>query len=138
MLVHIGRLRGGGGRIPRTSIAINQKLVNENPAETSFRNRLAMSHQGLGWLLSRTGKATEAEAAFRTAIEHSQKAVENAPAVPRFRGILAGSHDGLGRLLLGRTSKPRRRPSSAAKAIRQKLADDERRQGSPQPPGESP
>jgi tetratricopeptide (TPR) repeat protein len=138
VLVRMGKLAEAEAEY-RASIAINQNLVNDNPAEPRYRNRLAMSHQGLGVLLFRTDKATGAEAAFRTAIVHSQKAVEDAPAVPRFRGILAGSHDGLGRLL-SRTGKEAEAETETrgAKAIRQQLADDERRHGSPQPPGESP
>ncbi len=45
-------------------LAIRQKLADENPAVADFRNRLADSHTGIGWLLMQMGKPADAVGEF--------------------------------------------------------------------------
>jgi hypothetical protein len=46
----------------RKSLAVFQKLADNNPAATGFRGRQAACHNNLGMLLSNLGKPSEAEA----------------------------------------------------------------------------
>ena len=77
-------------------MAIQQKLADDNPAVTDFRNRQAQGHNDLGILLSDTGKPAEAEAEYREAPGIRQKLADDYPAITEFRSRLAASHHNLG------------------------------------------
>jgi hypothetical protein len=95
------------GRYPQyqKSLAIRQKLADDNPAVTRFRNNLADSHNRLGLLLSDTGQPAAAEAEYRKALAILRKLAGDHPAVTEYRNQLAISHNGLG-WLLSQTGKP--------------------------------
>jgi eukaryotic-like serine/threonine-protein kinase len=99
------------------------KLAAENPAVTEFRSSLADSHNRLGSLLTRTGRAKEAEAEHRAAVAISEKLAADNPTVTEFRERLAMSHSNLGVMLIktGR-AKEAETECRAALAIRAKLA----------------
>ena len=109
----------------KKALAILQKLADDNPAVTGFRDDLAASHSNLVAVLWSTGKLAEAEAECRTGLTIQQKLADDNPAVTDFRGRLADSHNNLGVLLSG-TGKPAEAEAEhrEALAIRQKLADD--------------
>ncbi len=83
----------------RQALAIQQKLANENPAVTEFRNRLAASHHNLANLLADMGKASEAEAEYRKVLAIHQKLADDNPAIPYFQLDLASSLLNVGWLL---------------------------------------
>jgi hypothetical protein len=64
----------------RKSIAITQKLADDNPAATEFRSDLAGTVNNLAILLSDIGKPAEADAESREAIALYQKLVDDNPA----------------------------------------------------------
>ena len=81
----------------RKSLALRQKLADDNPAMIEFRHKLAVSHNNLGFLLSKMGKLAEAEAEYRKAVSLFQKLADDNPAVSYFRNLLAfQSHNNLG------------------------------------------
>jgi tetratricopeptide (TPR) repeat protein len=108
-----------------TAVAIQQKLVDGNPAVTEFRNDLVRSHNILGGVFSRLGKLSEAEAEYRTVVAILQKLAVDNPAVTEFRRLLAIGHNNLGEMLR-RTGKLSEAEAEfrAALAIRQKLIHD--------------
>ena len=110
----------------REALAIRRKLVDDNPADTEFRNRLAVSHNNLGILLSQTGKPSEAEAEYREALAIRRKLADDNPAVTDFRSGLAQSHNSLGSLL-AETGKLAEAEAEfrGALAVFQKLADED-------------
>ena len=81
-------------------MAIEQKLTEDNPANTDVRVLLANSHRFLGRLLSLAGKISEAEAECRSALAINQKLAGDDPANTYFRYYLADSHGSLGYVLL--------------------------------------
>ena len=72
----------------RTALAIRQKLADDNPAVSEFRNALAASHNNLGIVLWQTGRPKEAEAEYRTALAIREKLADDNPAVSEFRNQL--------------------------------------------------
>jgi eukaryotic-like serine/threonine-protein kinase len=109
----------------RTAIAIQQKLVDDNPTVTEFRNRVAMSHNNLGLALEDAGKLAEAEAEYRDAIAIYQKVSDDNPAVTEFRRFLAVGQNNFG-ILLSKVGKlaEAEEVNRKALAIWQTLADD--------------
>jgi hypothetical protein len=79
----------------RAAISIRQKLADNNPAVTEFRNWLAQSHDNLGWLLSGTGKPAEAEAEYRRALEFFGKLSTDNPKVAAYRDEEANTGNNL-------------------------------------------
>jgi tetratricopeptide (TPR) repeat protein len=73
----------------RKSLAVFQKLADNNPAATGFRGRHAACHNNLGMLLSNLGKPSEAEAEHRKAIAITQKLADDEPKNPGYRDELA-------------------------------------------------
>ena len=47
------------------ALAIFQKLADDNPAVTAFRNRLAVIHNNVAGMMADTGKTEEALASFQ-------------------------------------------------------------------------
>ena len=86
----------------RRVLEILEKLAADHPAVTDFRSKLAVSHIGLGTLLSQTGKPTEAEAELRRALEISQKLAVDNPKVPTHRDLVAMVSTQLADLALAR------------------------------------
>ncbi len=77
----------------RKALAIQQKLADDNPTVTEFRDSLAVSHINLGILLTNyTGRSSEAETECRKALAIQQKLADDNAAVTDFRSTLAGSH----------------------------------------------
>jgi tetratricopeptide (TPR) repeat protein len=72
-----------------------QQLVAEFPNVAEHRRSLATSHNTLGALLQATGRAPDAERAFREARKHYQQLVADFPTVPSYRQELAGSCNNL-------------------------------------------
>jgi tetratricopeptide (TPR) repeat protein len=109
----------------RQALAIQEKLVAENPAVTEFRKSLASSHNSLGGLLSTTGRPAEAEAEFRQALLLLRKLAEDHPTTD-FRASLAANHDSLGWRLLVQMGRPAVAEAHCreALAIWGKLADE--------------
>ncbi len=111
----------------RDAMTLRQKLADDNPAVTQFRNGLALGHRNLGKVLWDRGRPSEAEA------EYQQSDRDLSRAGRRQRSPSPNSESGW------RTATPRspscsikraggrsRRPSSAqAMAVRQKLANDD-------------
>jgi tetratricopeptide (TPR) repeat protein len=92
----------------RASIAIQQKVVKDNPADTNFRWVLSRSHDYLGMLLSgELGKPAEAEAEYRKGLAIQQTLAYDNPTVTDFRAELATSHNNLGCFLMdvGKTAE---------------------------------
>ena len=102
-----------------------QKLVDDNPGDTGFRQWLAESHFSHGVLLSNGGIPAEAEAEYRKAVAIYQKLIDDNPADTGFRQRLAESHFNHG-VLLSNEGKPAEAEAEfrTAVAIRQKLVDD--------------
>ena len=110
----------------RRALEIYQKLADDNPADTKFRDYLAWSLNNLGLVLVvRGGRPSEAEAEYRKGIALYQKLADDNPAVTDFRSSLAGSHDNLGWLLwnTGKLAEAEAVLRNAL-AIHQKLAAD--------------
>ena len=109
----------------RQAMTIKQKLADDNPAVTEFRNDLALSHRNLGEVLSQTGRTSESEAEYRKALTIYRKLAEENPTVSEFRGNLADGHSSLA-FLLHRSGQTAESQVEFKKAltIRQKLADD--------------
>lgn len=88
------------------SLAIRQKLVDENPADDEhLRNRLASDYMSLGWLLWETIKPAQAEDASRKAMVILQKLADDNPTDNDVRMRLAANHKLLG-IWLAETSRP--------------------------------
>jgi tetratricopeptide (TPR) repeat protein len=83
----------------RNALAIQQKLADDNPAVTKFRNSLAYSHFNLGRVSSGMGKPVAAAAEYRKAMALWQKLADDSPAVTEFRRNLSWSQGGLANLL---------------------------------------
>jgi eukaryotic-like serine/threonine-protein kinase len=83
----------------RAAVAIWQKLAEENPTSTDFRNNLAGERFGLAGVLEDAGKLAEAEAEFRIGLPMMVKLVDENPAVSEFRRGLALGQRRLGALL---------------------------------------
>ena len=109
----------------RTALAMQQKLVDDNPAVTGFRQSLAMIGTNLGSLLRDMGKSSPAEAEYRKALPIWQKLADDNPSVTEFQNGLARSHNELG-WLLSNTGKSLEAEAEYRKALAlyQKLADD--------------
>ena len=63
----------------RKALAIYQKLADDNPAATGFRDSLANSHRELGRLLAREKRFPEAFTALETGLAICQKLVDADP-----------------------------------------------------------
>jgi tetratricopeptide (TPR) repeat protein len=109
----------------RKAQALYQKLADDNPAVTKFRDYLSISHQGIGNVLSDMGKPADAIAEYRKALEINQKQDAEDPTGTRVRGGLAGNHNSLANML-SKTGKLAEAEAEFRKAvaIRQKLVDD--------------
>ncbi len=89
-----------------------QKLADDNPAVTDFRDCLAKSKGMLGILLWQMGKPTEAEAECRTALAICQKLADDSPAVTYFCDGLANALNSLGGVVCRSAGWPRPRAST--------------------------
>ena len=79
-------------------MAIQQKLTDDSPAVSGFRDVLAFTHLNFGELLRQIGKSSEAEAEYRAALAIQSKLDEDNV---NYRGRLALSHINLGLLAVG-------------------------------------
>ncbi len=84
----------------RKGLAIVQELADANPAVSNYQYVLALCHNGIGSLLSKTGKSQEAMASLLEALAIGQKLFEANPTVPYYQDNLATAHVHLGRLLV--------------------------------------
>ena len=106
------------------SLAIRQRLADDNPTVTTFQDDLANGYINLGSLLSRTGDAAGARAAYGKAIAIRQKLADANPGVIQFRQELAKSLNYLGNLLAATGDLAGARAAyGQALAIEQKQAD---------------
>ena len=64
----------------RKALAIRQKLADDNPAVTEFRNALADCHSNLGCILPQTGKPAAAESEHQKALAIRRKPLAEAGA----------------------------------------------------------
>jgi tetratricopeptide (TPR) repeat protein/tRNA A-37 threonylcarbamoyl transferase component Bud32 len=104
-------------------LAIQQKLVDANPAVAAYQSDLALSHNNIGTVLLRRGRPEEALAEWRKALAINQKLADTHPRVTDFQSALAGTHNNIGDLL-SQTGKPAEalQAHQDVLAIRQKLA----------------
>jgi tetratricopeptide (TPR) repeat protein len=104
-------------------IAIQQKLVDDNPDVIKFRSALAYSHFLVANVRSSMNRPTVAE--LRAALAIQQKLADDNPAVTEFRSLLGMTHINLA-LALGYEGESSEAEAvhRAAIAIFQKLADD--------------
>ena len=111
----------------RSAVTILQKLAENNPDATRYRNLLAMCRNNLGILLIQTGKPREAESEYRTALALRQKLVDDDPHDIELQHYLADTRDNLGSLL-SQTGRPADAEAECrgALAILQKLTGDNR------------
>jgi tetratricopeptide (TPR) repeat protein len=78
-------------------LAIQQKLVDANPAVTDFQRLLARTHDRIGWFLLTMGRPVEGVEASRKASDIMQKLIDANPANSLFQAILANSQTNIGR-----------------------------------------
>ena len=107
----------------RTSLAIQQKLAEENPAVTLLSSELAQSHDNFAVLLRQKGKPREAEAEYRAALVIRQKLADENPGIPGLQRVLADALLNLG-WWLAQAGKPAEAIGyyTREEAIRQTLA----------------
>ena len=80
----------------RKALAIRQKLADDNPAVTEFRNALADCHSNLGSILPQTGKPAAAESEHQKALAIRRKLAEAEPGNPAWRNAIGVSLTSLG------------------------------------------
>ena len=109
--------------VRRQTLAITQKLVDNDPANTDFQSFLAWSHDSIGWTFLNMGKPIESVEASRKALPIYQKLVDDNPANTGFQLSLANSQTNIGRGL-ARQKRLAEAFTALEKglAIRQKLA----------------
>jgi tetratricopeptide (TPR) repeat protein len=105
--------------------AIRQRLAQDHPTVTAFQSGLANSHNNIGFLLSATGKPSEALAAYEQARAIFDRLARDNPTVTEFQSGLANSHNSIGTLLRA-TGKPIEAPAAyeQARTIQEQLARD--------------
>ncbi|HEV3340145.1 MAG TPA: serine/threonine-protein kinase [Pirellulales bacterium] len=108
----------------RKALAIWQKLVDANPANTEFQQKLGWGHYNIGLVLKDAEKPAEAMEAHRKALAIQQKLADANPAVTEFQRDLARSHYNIG-YLLSQTENAAEalQANQKALAIFQKLAE---------------
>jgi tetratricopeptide (TPR) repeat protein len=108
----------------RNMLALEQKLVDENPGPADYR-QVGLGHYDIGNMLRARGKSLEAEVELRKAIEILQELATANPNLTDVHSLLAGSHYSLGILLEG-TGKSSEAGAElqAALAIQEKVVDD--------------
>ena len=72
--------------------------MKKHPEVPEYQDSLARSHNSLGTLYRDTGRAKEAEAAYREALAIRKPLAQRHPEVPDYQDNLAGSHNNLGNL----------------------------------------
>ena len=75
----------------RETLAIQQKLADDNPAVTVFRSHLATSHNALGELFKDSGNRVQAEAEYKNAPGSTAEARRRLPRRPTISEGLASS-----------------------------------------------
>jgi serine/threonine protein kinase len=78
---------------------IHERLANELPDESSYRNALAGTDNNLGIVLERLGRGKEAEAAYRRSLSTREQLVKEFPDKVDFHTELARTLTNLGDLL---------------------------------------
>ena len=106
------------------SMAIYQKLAEDNPSMSEFRGNLADGHSSLGFLLHETGRSSEAQAEFSIAMAIQRQLADGNPTVTKLQSDLARSHHNLG-YVLSESGKPLEAEAEyrQAKLVYQKLID---------------
>jgi hypothetical protein len=66
--------------------------VAEYPQVPQYRRELAGTHNNMGNLLQITGRAADAEKAYRQALQLQERLVAEHPQVPEYRQDLASAH----------------------------------------------
>ena len=94
-----------------------QKLADDNPAFSEFRNRLADSHTNIGWLLVQNGRAAEAVAECSRAEAIQTRLVQENPSVPDYRNRLASCQTNSATALL-RVGRPAEALALCERAVR--------------------
>ena len=84
-------------------------MVDDSPDVGVYRFNLALSHNGHGWLLSQTGRPSEAEPVYREALAILQKLADDEPKLPSYRRNAANVGNNLSTALrrLGRPAEAR-------------------------------
>ena len=108
----------------RKSVAIFQRLVENNRGTVFNRAELALSYAGLGTALQEMGRESEAMEALQRSVTMAEKAVEADPASAHNRMYLARTRELFG-ALLERVGKPgdARNAYSKAYALRRRNAE---------------
>jgi serine/threonine-protein kinase len=106
------------------AVAIQQKLVDANPAVTAYQRDLANSHNSIGNVLRDTAKPEEALLEWRKAAAIQQNLVDANPAVTAYQRDLANSHNSIGNVLRNTEKRAEAlQEFQNALAIQQKLTD---------------
>jgi serine/threonine protein kinase/tetratricopeptide (TPR) repeat protein len=80
----------------RTAVALWEKLVEDSPAESKYRQNLAIGYANLGVGLRNLGKWSEAEDAHRAEMPHWENLIKDFPDVPDHQINRAGCCCNLG------------------------------------------
>jgi tetratricopeptide (TPR) repeat protein len=109
----------------RESLRPHEKLVADNPAVAIYCRDLARAHEGLGIVLSETGRSAAAGAEYRRAQAIHEGLVADRPTVTEYRNGLAISRNNLG-WLLSQAGRPAEAEGEYRKALAlyRKLADE--------------
>jgi tetratricopeptide (TPR) repeat protein len=73
----------------RAAVIVNEKLVNDFPADAEYRRDLASTHDNLGLHLWFVGRAADAETSARSALIVRQKLADDFPLNADYRSELA-------------------------------------------------
>jgi tetratricopeptide (TPR) repeat protein len=87
----------------RQTLALFQKLADDNPAVPEYGNAVALCHGSVSDLLLRLGRPAEAQDGYERAVAISEPMVRENPTVPVYRNCLAKGLQGraMARLALG-------------------------------------
>ena len=107
------------------ALAVEQKLADAYPSVTQFQQDLALSHNGIGLLLSATDDTSKALAEYGQALTIRQKLADTNPKVPDYRNDVASCHSNTADVLrrLGQNAEAREGYERAI-AIRERLVQD--------------
>src|SRR5262249_22148797 len=116
VLRHLGR-RAEAEACYREGLALVERLVGDNPANSGYRGELGKCHYHLGVHYAEADRRPEAEAAFRAALDIQKKLVADYPENLGHRAQLSFCHYSLAHLLVAG-----RRPGEAEAHYREAVA----------------
>jgi tetratricopeptide (TPR) repeat protein len=81
------------------ALAVDEKLVRQDPKVPEYRARLARTHEAFTWRLRVRGPADEVESHFHQALKLSRELADECRDVPNYRFVLAVGHGNFGQWL---------------------------------------